>query len=94
MILDGEICPYNKITESLSQKSEKNDIRHIKDDNNMYQQCFVIYDIVYFNGQVLTNMPLKKRILTLREVVPHEIPGIIIIIIILQMFLVAILRTI
>ena len=75
VILDGEICPYNRKTESLSQKSEKNDIRHIKDDNNMYQQCFVIYDIVYFNGQVLTNMPLKKRILTLREVVPHEIPG-------------------
>ena len=56
----------------------------------MYQQCFVIYDIVYFNGQVLTDMPLKKRISTLREVVPHEIPGIIIII--LQMFSVAILQ--
>jgi len=57
------------------KKSEKNDIRHIKDDNNMYQQCLYIYDIVYLNGQVLTNLPLKERILKLREVVPYEIPG-------------------
>ena len=41
----------------------------------MYQQCLYIYDIVYLNGQVLTNLPLKERILKLREVVPDEIPG-------------------
>ena len=41
----------------------------------MYQQCLYIYDIVYLNGQVLTNLPLKERILKLREVVPHEISG-------------------
>ena len=58
-----------------AKKGEKNDIRHIKDDNNMYQQCLYIYDIVYLNGQVLTNLPLKERILKLREVVPNEIPG-------------------
>ena len=65
----------NFITLSTWKKGEKNDIRHIKDDNNMYQQCLYIYDIVYLNGQVLTNLPLKERILKLREVVPHEISG-------------------
>ena len=65
----------NFITLSTWKKGEKNDIRHIKDDNNMYQQCLYIYDIVYLNGQVLTNLPLRERILKLREVVPDEIPG-------------------
>ena len=65
----------NTLSLSSFQKGEKNDIRHIKDDNNMYQQCLYIYDIVYFDGQVLTNLPLKERILKIKEVIPQEIQG-------------------
>ena len=69
-------CSFSwSLSLSSFQKGEKNDIRHIKDDNNMYQQCLYIYDIVYFNGQVLTNLPLKERILKIKEVIPQEIPG-------------------
>ena len=74
-IIDFIAIFHNTLSLSSFQKGEKNDIRHIKDDNNMYQQCLYIYDIVYFNGQVLTNLPLKERILKIKEVIPQEIPG-------------------
>ena len=75
VILDGEICPYNKKLQVLVQKGEKMNIRQLKDDDSTFQQCLYIYDIVYYNGKVLTNMPLKQRLEVLKEVVPEEIPG-------------------
>ena len=75
VILDGEICPYNKKLEVLTQKGEQMNIRQLKNDDPMYQQCLYIYDILYFNGQDLTKKPLKQRLETLEQAVPEEIPG-------------------
>ena len=75
VILDGEICPYNKITKSLTQKGEQTDIRHLKDDHPMYQQCLYIYDILYLNGRVLTNLPMIQRVAMIREIVPKDFEG-------------------
>ena len=65
----------NFITLSTWKKGEKNDIRHIKDDNNMYQQCLYIYDILYLNGRVLTNLPMNQRVAMIREIVPKDFEG-------------------
>ncbi len=62
VILDGEICAYNYVTDSLTQKGEQMNIRNLGPDNPTYQQCLYVYDIVYLNGQVLTNLPLKERL--------------------------------
>ena len=62
VILDGEICAWDHQTQTLIQKSERNDIRNIKHDHKQYQQCLVVYDICYLNGKVLTNLPLRERI--------------------------------
>merc|ERR1719229_612884 len=35
----------------------------------MFQQCLYVYDVVYLNGQVLTNKPLSERIPILESVV-------------------------
>lgn len=75
IILDGEICPYNKITNSLTQKGEQMDVRHLKDDHPVYQQCLYIYDILYLNGKVLTNLPMDQRVAMIREVVPKDFEG-------------------
>ncbi len=75
VILDGEICPYNKKTQTLSQKSEKMNIRQLSDQDDTYQQCLVVYDMVYLNGKVLTNLPLKERVEMLDKVIRTEIQG-------------------
>ena len=75
IILDGEICPFNKITQSLTQKGQQEDIRHLKDDHPVYQQCLYIYDILYLNGKVLTDLPMVQRIEKIREAVPKDFEG-------------------
>ena len=62
IIVDGEICSWNYKTRSLIQKSQKYDVRHIKHDNDEYQQCLIVYDICFLNGKILTNLPLSERI--------------------------------
>lgn len=76
IILDGEICPFNKKTQTLAQKSEQMNIRQLKEDDETYQQCLVIYDLVFFNGKILTDLPLKTRLKILQEeAVSKLIPG-------------------
>jgi len=74
VILDGEICAWNHQTKTLSQKSRKNDIRTIKDDDPIFQQCLVVYDICYYNGKILTNLPLKERIKIYEKIITPK-PG-------------------
>lgn len=69
VILDGEICSWNHQTKALVQKSQKNDVRHIRNGDRNYQQCLVIYDICYLNGTVLTNKPLSERIKVYERIV-------------------------
>ena len=51
------------------------DIRHLKDDHPVYQQCLYIYDILYLNGKVLTNLPMVQRVEKIREAVPKDFEG-------------------
>ena len=69
VILDGEICAYNHVTGSLCQKGEQMNIRSLQPDDPMFQQCLYLYDVVYLNGQVLTNKPLSERIPILQSIV-------------------------
>ena len=73
--LDGEICPFDKENEILVNKADQMNIRQIKDDDPKFQQCLYVYDVVYFNGQVLTDKPLVERIRILKKVIPNEIFG-------------------
>ena len=68
MILDGEICAFNHATGSLTQKGEQMNIRQLKPDDPLFQQCFYAYDILLLNGTVLTNKPLRERITILKSV--------------------------
>lgn len=74
VILDGEICAWNHQTQTIIQKSQQNNIRNIKTDHRNLQQCLVIYDICYLNGQVLTNTPLSERIKIYERIV-RPMPG-------------------
>jgi DNA ligase-4 len=69
VILDGEICAFNHQTDTLCQKGEQMNIRALAPDDAMFHQCLYIYDIVYLNGKVLTNKPLRDRIALVESIV-------------------------
>ena len=73
-IIDGEICAFNHVTGALTQKGEQMNIRSLGADHPMFQQCLYAYDIVYLNGAVLTNRPLRERVAILRDTL-RELPG-------------------
>lgn len=35
---------------------------------NVHQPCFCVFDILYYNGKVLTNQPLSERFVILEKV--------------------------
>ena len=75
VILDGEVCPYDKNLGTFVNKSKQMNIRQLKMDDPNFQQCLFVFDVVYYNGQVLTNKPLTERLEILKKIVPKEIPG-------------------
>ena len=75
VILDGEICAYNKLTESVTQKGEYMSIRGIRPEDPLYQQCLYVYDILLVNNQVVTNLPFYQRLERLHSTIPHEVKG-------------------
>ena len=75
VILDGEICAYNKLTGNVTQKGEHMSIRGIQPDDSIYQQCLYVYDILFLNDKVLTNIPLYQRLEKLKSVIPATVCG-------------------
>jgi len=73
-ILDGEICAWNHVTGSLTQKGQQFNIRSLKDGDPVFQQCVFLYDICLCNGKVLTNLPLRERVSILKKVIV-PVPG-------------------
>ena len=47
----------------------------LQDGDPTYQQCLYLYDIVYLNGTILTNLPYKLRLEKLKQAVPNEMKG-------------------
>uniref|UniRef100_T1JBC6 DNA ligase n=1 Tax=Strigamia maritima TaxID=126957 RepID=T1JBC6_STRMM len=60
-ILDGEMVGYNLNTNCIGSKGENFDVKSLKDDKE-YQPCFCVFDVVMYNGSVLTNLPFSERI--------------------------------
>ena len=75
LVLDGEICAYNYQTDTVSQKGEQMNIRHLKADDPTYQQCLYIYDLLLFNDTVMANKPLHERVALLKNVLPEAVKG-------------------
>lgn len=37
--------------------------------NTRYTPCYAVFDILYLNGEVLTNRPLKDRLKILKDII-------------------------
>ncbi|XP_068249304.1 DNA ligase 4 [Palaemon carinicauda] len=72
VILDGEVVSWSKTHKSIISKGEHMDVKNLREDGD-YQVCLCAFDIIYLNGEVLTNLPLSERLKKLKNVItPHE----------------------
>lgn len=68
VILDGEVVCWSKTHKSIISKGEHMDVKNLRDDGD-YQVCLCAFDIIYLNGEVLTNLPLSERLGKLKNVI-------------------------
>ena len=72
-ILDGEMMAWNYAKQCYTQKGLSIDVKRMTTDNTNHCPTFVAYDVVYYNGQVLTDFPLKRRMEILEQImIPKE----------------------
>ncbi|XP_042871458.1 DNA ligase 4-like [Penaeus japonicus] len=72
IILDGEMVGWSKKHNTIVSKGEQLDVKNLKEDGD-WQVCLVVFDIIYLNGQVLTNLPLSERLEKVKTVLtPKE----------------------
>ncbi|XP_067928082.1 DNA ligase 4-like isoform X2 [Watersipora subatra] len=69
-ILDGEMCGYDEELQVLGTKAMNFDIKSAS--LSRYIPCYAVFDILYLNGDVLTNVPLKDRLKKLPEIIEDE----------------------
>ncbi|XP_071447729.1 DNA ligase 4 isoform X2 [Hetaerina americana] len=71
VILDGEMMVWDFKYSIFKTKGHCFDVKKLKCSivssdgkvkNQRYQPCFCVFDILYYNGQVLTGRPLNERI--------------------------------
>uniref|UniRef100_A0A0A9ZG36 DNA ligase 4 n=2 Tax=Lygus hesperus TaxID=30085 RepID=A0A0A9ZG36_LYGHE len=60
VILDGEMMGWNTKRSHIVTKAANIDVKTLK-VGNIVQPCFFPFDVLYFNGEVLTNKPLIER---------------------------------
>ncbi|TNN20512.1 DNA ligase 4 [Schistosoma japonicum] len=70
-ILDGEMMIFNNWSKTLMSKPTKFDVKRSSYQNSNidnYQPCFIVFDILYLNAQLLTSTSLLERKKLLSEV--------------------------
>ena len=57
------------MTDTVCQKGQQMNIRHLAPDDPVYHQCLYAYDVLLVNDKVLTNRPLRERLEVLRKII-------------------------
>ena len=57
------------MTDTVCQKGQQMNIRHLAPDDPIYHQCLYAYDVLLVNDKVLTNRPLRERLEVLRKII-------------------------
>ncbi|XP_052777625.1 DNA ligase 4-like [Mya arenaria] len=59
-IMDGEMILYHPETKTYATKAMNTDVKTVNKDG--FQPCLHVFDIMLYNGRVLTNLPLRERL--------------------------------
>lgn len=74
IILDGEMMIWDTQQMRYREKGENTDVKHLKPDRG-WRPCFVVYDLLYLNGESLLDMTYVQRAYKLQELLTEQ-PGI------------------
>uniref|UniRef100_A0A0A1XLZ5 DNA ligase 4 n=1 Tax=Zeugodacus cucurbitae TaxID=28588 RepID=A0A0A1XLZ5_ZEUCU len=74
IILDGEMMVYDMQRKCFRDKGENTDVKHL-DKRLNWRPCFVVYDVLYFNGRSLLEIPYVQRCQKVLELISTE-PGV------------------
>ncbi|KAI8034707.1 DNA ligase 4 [Drosophila gunungcola] len=74
IILDGEMMVWDTNQLRFREKGENTDVKSLKPEGS-WQPCFVIYDLLYFNGQSLLDHTYIQRAYKLQKLVVEQ-PGV------------------
>ena len=67
VILDGELMGWHKEKKSLGSKGMNYDVKRLSNDSH-YQQCFIAFDIIMHNDNLLNDKPYEKRLEILKDI--------------------------
>lgn len=67
-IIDGEMMVWDKNIVAFRAKGDNIDVKSLKGGSYL-QPCFCVFDIIFYNGEVLTNKPLHERIKYLNSLI-------------------------
>ena len=71
IILDGEMMVWDTYHNKYREKSENTDVKHLKADRS-WQPCFVIYDLLYWNGESMMQLPFIQRTFKLKNLIKEQ----------------------
>ncbi|KAH8289775.1 hypothetical protein KR054_010784 [Drosophila jambulina] len=71
IILDGEMMVWDTVHERFREKGENTDAKSLKPDRS-WQPCFVVYDLLYFNGQSLLDHTYIQRAYKLQKLLVEQ----------------------
>ncbi|XP_017055785.1 DNA ligase 4 [Drosophila ficusphila] len=74
IILDGEMMVWDTNQKRFREKGENTDVKSLKPEGS-WQPCFVIYDLLYFNGQSLLDHTYIHRAYKLQKMIVEQ-PGV------------------
>lgn len=71
VLLDGEMMGFNKMKQEFGSKGMHFDVKHLTSDS-VHQPCFVAFDILLLNDDVLTRKPLSERLVILKSILKPQ----------------------
>ncbi|ALC48644.1 Lig4 [Drosophila busckii] len=71
IILDGEMMVWDTQQLRYRDKGENTDVKHLKPERS-WRPCYVVYDLLYLNGQSLLDMTYAQRSYKLQELLKEQ----------------------
>lgn len=71
IILDGEMMIWDTQQMRYREKGENTDVKHLKPERG-WQPCYVVYDLLYVNGESLLSMTYVQRAYKLQKLLKEK----------------------
>ena len=66
---------YNRNEKIIHSKGDSFDVKSIQANDSQLQPCFIVFDILMYNEEILTNKPLNERLQYLHKKILEPIEG-------------------